>query len=126
MLLVRTYVAPSVIQGLGLFAGEPIAAGTIVWKHDPVFDIVVHEDELRRLSPPALEQFMKYSYYDDGLGGFVLCFDDARFMNHSTEPNLDDSSTVTRALVDIAHGDELTCNYAAFDDRFAEYAGQLR
>ena len=32
MLLVPTAVGPSRIQGLGLLAAEPIAAGTEVWR----------------------------------------------------------------------------------------------
>lgn len=36
-------------------------------------------------------------------------------MNHSFEPNCDDRGHVTRALRDIAEGEELTCDYRNFD-----------
>ncbi len=32
MLRVRTYLAPSPIEGIGLFAAEPIPRGTLIWK----------------------------------------------------------------------------------------------
>lgn len=45
----------------------------------------------------------------------VLCGDNARFMNHSFEPNCDDRTGVTFALRDILAGEELTCDYRVFD-----------
>lgn len=38
MMLVKTEVRPSKIQGLGLFALEPISCGTEVWKYVEGFD----------------------------------------------------------------------------------------
>ena len=38
MLLVKTYVAPSAVHGLGLFAAEPIARGACIWRFDPRID----------------------------------------------------------------------------------------
>ena len=32
MLCVPTYLAPSAIEGFGLFAARPIPAGTVVWE----------------------------------------------------------------------------------------------
>jgi hypothetical protein len=46
----------------------------------------------------------------------VLCGDNAKFMNHSFEPNCDDVDgpyTVTKR--DIATDEELTCDYRLFD-----------
>ncbi len=42
MMLVKTYLAPSQIQGLGVFAGEPIPCGSQLWVLNPKFDIFVH------------------------------------------------------------------------------------
>jgi hypothetical protein len=49
-------------------------------------------------------------------GTYVLCSDNAKFMNHSDEPNVD-SGGVTEdvALRDIQPGEELTCDYRLFD-----------
>jgi SET domain-containing protein len=128
MLLVRTRLGASPIQGLGLFADEFIPKGTIVWEFVPGFDLAVAPEDLARLSMPALSQFRKYSYLDRNLGKYVLCFDDARFMNHAEQPNLDDVSAfqngmgVTIAARDIFPGDELTCDYSTFDAEWGTYS----
>ena len=45
----------------------------------------------------------------------ILDADEARFMNHSDDPNLDFSSDVCgRAARDIAADEELTCEHAFF------------
>ena len=38
MLHVMTYVAPSSIHGLGVFATIPIAKGTLLWTFEEYFD----------------------------------------------------------------------------------------
>jgi SET domain-containing protein len=125
MLLVRTRLGVSEIDGIGLFADENIARGAIIWRFDPSIDQRFSEDMLPRLSLGAREQIEKYSYREKHSGLYVLCGDDARFFNHSTEPNCidiyedaanpDDAHDVTLALRDIAKGEELTCDYSLFD-----------
>ena len=39
MFIVRTSLRPSLIQGLGCFADEPIRKGQVVWEFDPRLDI---------------------------------------------------------------------------------------
>ena len=47
---------------------------------------------------------------------YELCSDDARFFNHSDEPNTGSISNDTDvALRDIQQGEELTCDYRTFD-----------
>lgn len=53
-------------------------------------------------------------------GLYVLCGDDARFFNHSEDPNCfdfysDEEQDLTAARRDIRTGEELTCDYALFD-----------
>ena len=120
MLRVRTYLAPSAIEGIGLFAEEPIPRGTLIWKHDERFDLsydlreIDEEDELLR------ELLRCYGYQPADAPVFVLCGDNARFMNHSSKPNADDIGDLTIACRDIAKGEEITCDYAKFDRGFAE------
>ena len=65
MLLVPTYVAPSSIEGLGLFAAAPIAKGTTVWRFDPLLDLVFPEGLLAGY-PPGTQAFLrKYGYPPD-------------------------------------------------------------
>ena len=130
MLLVRTRLGVSEIDGIGLFADEDIARGTIIWRFDPSIDQRFSEDMLANLSVGAREQIQKYSYREKHSGLYVLCGDDARFFNHSPDPNCfdiyedaanpDDAHDVTIALRDIERGEELTCDYSLFDQDLVE------
>ena len=113
--MVDTKIGPSKISGIGLFADQPIAKGTVVWKYEPLIDILLSKEEVERLSEPSKRQFYKYAYLDMKYNKYMLCGDDGRFFNHSYEPNCDDGiDDKTIAIRDIAKGEELTVNYDAF------------
>jgi SET domain-containing protein len=120
MLLIATYVAPSAIEGLGVFSGEYIPRGSLLWSLNPKFDIFVHQTEIGAL-PPHMQTFIaRYSYPHLDMPGYVVVdADNGRFMNHSLTPNTDfrifDKGY---ALTDIAEGEEITCNYHEFDPGF--------
>jgi uncharacterized protein len=123
MLTVSTYVAPSAIEGLGVFAGEFIERGRLLWSLNPKFDIFVHHGELEEL-PPHVQHFIsRYSYPHLEMPGVVVVdADNGRFMNHTLTPNTDFRIfDVGYALVDIAQGEEITCNYHEFDPTFAGF-----
>lgn len=120
MLLVRTRLAPSAIHGLGVFAAEPIARGTEVWRFTPGFDLDLDPKALEALPAHAREWLLVYGYLDPRLQRFILCCDDARFINHGAAPNLRpdfarEPHGVDLALRDIAPGEELTVDYALVD-----------
>ena len=83
MLTIKAHAGPSRIEGKGLFADEFIPSGTVLWKFDPDYDIVVRPEILQQLNDSEQKNFFKYSYRDTQNGLYVLCCDDARFMNHS-------------------------------------------
>lgn len=120
MLLISTYLAPSAIEGIGVFAAEPVARGNLMWNLNSKFDVFVHPHEMEGL-PAHMQDFIaRYSYPHLEMPGVVIVdTDNGRFMNHSLAPNTDfrifDKGY---ALVDIAAGDELTCNYHEFDPGF--------
>jgi hypothetical protein len=88
MLLVRTRIAPSPIHGLGLPAAEPIRRGTRVWRFTPGFDLDLDPSCLDVLVPEQRQRLLHYGYIDPRLRRFILCCDDARFINHSNTPNI--------------------------------------
>ena len=124
MLLVKTKIGPSKISGIGLFANQFIPKGTPTWKFQSGFDLKIDKSELANLSEPAKEQFLKYAYLNPKTNKYILCFDDARFFNHSDNPNCidtefpDDTEGIDVAVRDIQEGEELTCNYKEFDADF--------
>ena len=123
MLTVSTYVAPSAIEGLGVFAGEFIERGRLMWSLNPKFDIFIYREEIEELTPHMQDFIARYSYPHLEMPGVVVVdSDNGRFMNHTLTPNTDfrifDKGY---ALVDIAQGDEITCNYHEFDPTFAGF-----
>ncbi len=123
MMLVPTCVKLSPLHGLGVFATAPIPAGTETWRLSR-WDQQLTPEELAEMAPAARAAIAHHLYFH--AGRWVLCFDHGRFMNHSATPNTDcRSPLVNIALRDIDAGEELTCDYAEFDQRFdpAEVGG---
>lgn len=115
MLLVKTYLDRSPIAGVGLFAAEPIAEGTLVWKLSDV-DIVIHQRDLDAQELTELQRaFFESHAYKNG-NTYYLCIDDARFMNHSHDANTHEKGQSSIASRGIDAGEEITCNYGNFDD----------
>lgn len=114
MFLVPTVLAPSRIHGVGVFTPDAIPAGTRVWEFTPGVDCELTDAELAAC-PERFRQWLERYCYLDERGVYVLCGDNARFMNHADEPNCDDRGTATVTLRDIAPGEELTCDYRSFD-----------
>jgi hypothetical protein len=120
MLLIRNFVAPSAVEGLGVFAAEQIAKGALVWKFEPTFDRLIPVGEYEAAPQFLKEQLDRYAYPCPGRPDLILYeVDNGRFMNHSDTPNTDFSDFAgARALRDIEAGEELTCNYSDF---FADF-----
>lgn len=120
MMMVKTSVRFSPIHGLGCYTEEDIKKGDVVWKMDPTLDIVLDEDSIKNY-PPSVVEFLKmyaYGQLEDGKKTFILCCDHARHMNHSEEANVieaGDGNAINLAARDIKKGEELTCDYNAFD-----------
>lgn len=127
MMLVPTYVAPSSIEGVGIFATEDIPAGSAIWRFDPAFERVFTPDEIDRLEPVQRDYVERYGYShmtDRSL--IVVEADNGRFMNHSEQPNTDFTRPdVGFAIVDIPAGSEITCDYGEFEPEFAMQPGRL-
>lgn len=121
MMLVRTEKRQSSIHGIGLFAAERIPAGTPTWRFTPGVDQAIHPEVVQRIPDTARTNFLTYAYLDIRTGLYVLCADDARFMNHSEKPNvrgdydLEEVFGMDVAGRDIEPGEELLCDYRTFD-----------
>ena len=121
MLLVPTRLAPSAIHGLGVFAIAPIVKGTPVWRFAKGLDMEFPPDIVETLPAHVRTFFAHYGYLDRNLQRIILCFDDARFVNHSDMPNV--ATDYARhpygldvALRDIKAREELTMDYAGFEE----------
>jgi uncharacterized protein len=120
MLLIPVRVGRSEIHGLGAFAVAPVARGTPVWRFTPGFDLDLDPGALEALPRHCRERLLHYGYVDPRLNRYILCCDDARFINHSATPNLGmdfaaDRYGIDSALRDIAAGEELTVDYGILE-----------
>jgi uncharacterized protein len=123
MMLVRSYAAQSAIEGLGVFAGEFIPKGTMLWGLDPKFDLFITPEVYEALAPHMQDFVDCYSYpHLERPGIRIVDCDHGKFMNHNERPNTD-FTVFDRgyALVDIQKGEEITCNYFEFDPSFAGF-----
>jgi SET domain-containing protein len=120
--LVSTYISPkarkgepSAIEGRGLTAVAPIASGEIVAIKG---GHIVTTAELAELSDR-----LRNSEVQIADGFHLVALEDAEyepvmlFINHSCEPNVGFAGNIVLvAMRDIRDGEELTTDYALFDD----------
>ncbi len=120
MLLVKTKIEKSGIHGIGLFADQFIPKGTVTWEYNSEFDTSFTEEQVQKLPEIAKDRFLHYAYIDKDLSKYILCWDDLRFINHSTNPNIDSTPRKDVANKDIQPGEELLCNYEAYETGYFE------
>jgi uncharacterized protein len=121
-LLVSTYISPkavkgepSGIEGRGLFAVAPIAKDEIVAIKGG------HLVDTRTLD--ALPERLRNSEVQIADGFHLVALEEAEyepvmlFINHSCQPNVGFAGNIVLvAMRDVAPGEELTTDYALFDD----------
>jgi hypothetical protein len=96
--------------GYGVVAKEFIPKGTITWVLDK-FDREFTPNEHENLDPIYKELLEIYAYKNN-LGNLVLCWDNARFVNHSFNSNcLTTAYNFELAIRDIHPGEQLTDDY---------------
>lgn len=119
-MMVKTFVKFSPIHGLGCYTSEDISKDQVVWQMDSTLDTVIPDEKIESY-PPSVREFLHMYAYGQQEGDkktFILCGDHARHMNHSEDPNVleaGDGNAINLAARDIKAGEELTCDYTAFD-----------
>ena len=96
--------------GYGVVAKEFIPKGTITWVLDK-FDREFTPKDYEKLDDIYKELLETYAYKNN-LGNLVLCWDNARFVNHSFNSNcLTTAYNFEIAIRDIQIGEQLTDDY---------------
>ena len=114
MMLVKNYVAPSGIQGVGVFAGERIAKGTRIYEFVEGVDIVMTREQAAAYGAEFARFMRIFAYVDPTDRTMVISHDNSRFMNHANQPNTDWDEHFGWATRDIEKGEEITCDYYTF------------
>jgi hypothetical protein len=98
------------VVGYGVVAKQFIPKGTITWVLDE-FDRKFTQREFESFGVTYQEILKTYSYRDNN-GNFILCWDNARFVNHSFNANcLSTAYDFELAIRDIFPGEQLTDDY---------------
>lgn len=115
MLKIKSYLATSEVHGIGLFAGENIKEGSIIWQFNPFIDQIFTIRKFRTICESVnhfgLQHLYASSYKRNNRYYYIT--DNARFINHSDNDYnitfIDDNTEITSK--DIKKGDEILENY---------------
>ena len=112
MFLINTYLNKSKIQGVGVFSNENVRQGQKIKEIKPEFEFRFDKTNLPKM-PLAFANFIESHGYENNKNEYVLSIDNEKYLNHSTDPSVDDDGI---ALKNIKVGDEITVDYRDFDD----------
>jgi hypothetical protein len=130
MMLIPTRIAASAIHGHGLVATQAVSRGTPIWRFVPGFDQEFTPEAWAALPEPARTHVRHFCFVRQGDLHLILSGDHACFINHAQPPNtglpgIQAGCAATVALRDIAAGEELTCDYWAYDADTSWKLGQV-
>jgi len=113
MLIVKTRLKEIPGKGIGLMADQELKKGQVVWTYNPIIDTKIRKDKIPK---EAKEFFDKYAV-DQGGDELFLNTDNARFINHSKNPNTKSLGKLKDniAICDIHKGEEITIDYDKID-----------
>ena len=127
------FVAPSSVSGLGVFAREHIASGTVWWRGETQRNVLpLNRDAYRTLqasehsrsecSAALWHGIVTYTLYNKVLDAMMWVLDDTRFINHSAGSGansrcstLPSGELESVAVRDIAPGQEILEDYSLYD-----------
>jgi len=112
-------LAPSNIEGVGVFAVRDIPENTIIFRNTSEF-VEVNKKFLSRINPNVAQLYKNFFVYDEDCIWVTKCgvnmLDISFYLNHSSTPNtvwdLENGLFISKAL--IFEGEELTVNYKVF------------
>ena len=123
MFHVKTHLAESELQGIGLFSGEQIKKGTSIYSHNSELDINLSKEKFESLDSSDKKFIMHYGYFNIKTDKWHLSWDNIRFCNHSYKPNMQETGNKICAIRDIQKGEELTQNYEYFENPIRDSRG---
>ncbi len=96
--------------GYGVVAKKFIPKGTITWVQDEL-DQVFTPEKYQKISP-LMRDYLETYCFTNGVGNRILCWDNAKFVNHSFNPScMSTAYDFEIAIRDIHPGEQLTDDY---------------
>lgn len=98
------------VVGYGVVAKKFIPKGTITWVQDDLDQVFTAED-IKKIDP-LVHTYLDTYCFTNGRGEMVLCWDNAKFVNHSFNPScMSTAYDFEIAIRDIYPGEQLTDDY---------------
>jgi len=113
MLIIKTKLKEIEGKGIGLIADQEIKKGQPTWVYDPIIDIKVFKKDI----PEPAKEFISTYAVDQDEDHVLLNTDNARFTNHSKNPNIKSLGPLKDNIAtrDIHVGEEITIDYTEID-----------
>jgi len=106
-------------HGVGLFTSQDIDAGEVVYTANPLLDVNITIGEFEDLEKSEQDEIRWWGFFDQPSQRWHVDFDVSKFINHSFEGNITQSSDHDEAYLiaskDIKAGEELVQNYLEFE-----------
>ena len=98
------------VIGYGVVAKKFIPKGTITWVQDEL-DQIFTPEKAEKISP-LMQDYLETYCFTNGAGNRVLCWDNAKFVNHSFHSScMSTAYDFEIAIRDIHPGEQLTDDY---------------
>lgn len=110
MMMVRCSLAPSAVEGLGVFTEVDIRQGELVWLFDPRYDNCYFREDRAGMPARFRDMLDRYGFeHPTDSEMIVLDCDEGRFLAPTATPNIGMANPVRGvALRAISAGEELT------------------
>lgn len=119
MIHIKYKLAESSHHGIGLFAAEDVAKGSLVYTASPLLDVNLTQEQFDGLDEKEKRELKWWGFFDEPSQKWHVDFDVSRFINHSYDSTVaQDQGHKEAHLVatrDIKAGEELTQNYLEFE-----------
>lgn len=114
MITIKTSLKEFRGKGIGLVSEQFVKKGQIVWVFNSKIDICFNKKEI----PEELSNFFD-TYGVEYKEKIFLSIDNARFINHSKNPNTKSLGLFKEniAIRDIKRGEEITIDYETLEDK---------
>lgn len=129
MIHIEYKIKSSPTHGIGLFAGQEIKRGDVIYTTSPLLDIDISTEEFESLSNNEKKEVMYYGYFHQKTQKWHVAFDAIRVLNHATlgVANVtQDEDMLMTALRDIAEGEEILQDYAELFLPDDEHFGRIQ
>ncbi|MFA6513834.1 MAG: SET domain-containing protein [Patescibacteria group bacterium] len=82
MMHIAYKIQSSKTHGIGLFAGQDIKSGDLIYTPSPLLDTDITPEEFESLAPSEKREVMYYGYFNKKTNRWHVAFDAIRILNH--------------------------------------------